>query len=311
MEKVKDLLWEPGMDVKELVDKLGKVGFQSVALARASDIIVKMKREGVKIFFTFTSNMLTSGLRGFFAQLIKLGMADVVVTTIGGLEEDIMKALGEEFLIGTFRSDDVALHERGMNRVGNLLIPNDSYVKFESSIKPMLKKLYKKQKRWSGVELLREIGLMLDDKNSVLYQAAQKGVPVFCPAITDGAFGFHLFMFQQEHPDFVLDVVRDFRDLIGSTSYDEKKGIIALGGGVAKHHAILGLMINGGADYAVYITTARETSGSLSAATTDEAKSWGKISDNADAVTVNGEVSVLFPLAMVKALETLRKEKLV
>lgn len=308
MEYVEDLVWKKGMDVSTLVGGLGKVGFQSVGVGRAADIIARMKREKVKIFFTFTSNMVTSGLRGFFAQLVKLGMADVIVTTVGGIEEDIMKALGEKFLIGTFRSDDVALHEKGMNRVGNLLIPNDSYVRFEGTMGPLLEKLYEKGRRWPVTELLREIGLMLDDENSILYQAARKNVPVFCPAITDGAFGFHLFMFQQDHPDFMVDVVKDFHELLASTSHDEKKGIIALGGGVSKHHAILGLMINGGADYAVYMTTARETSGSMSAATTDEAKSWGKIADNADAVTVNGEASILFPLAMIRALETLTEE---
>mgnify|MGYP004004080291 CR=1 FL=1 len=61
-----------------------------------------MKKDNAKIFLTFTSNMVTSGLRGFFAQIVKLGMADVIVTTVGGIEEDIMKATGEKFKIGKF-----------------------------------------------------------------------------------------------------------------------------------------------------------------------------------------------------------------
>ena len=311
MEKVEDLKWKKGISVKELVEKLGRVGFQSIELSRASDVIVKMKRENAKIYFSFTSNMVTSGLRGFFAQLIKLGMVDVIVTTVGGIEEDLMKAKGESFLIGRFRSNDVELHEKGMNRVGNLLIPNDAYVKFEGSMAKMIRKLYKKKKGYAVSEFLHELGLMIRDEDSILYQAARKNVPIFCPAITDGALGFHLFMFQQDHPDFIIDVVKDFQNLLGSSTYDEKKGIIALGGGVSKHHAILGLLINGGADYAVYMTTAREVSGSMSAATTDEAKSWGKIKDNSEAATVNGDVSILFPLAMMKALDVLSEEGLV
>jgi len=311
MHFVEDLKWEKGISVSSLMDKLGKVGFQSVELGRASDIIVKMKKEGAKIFLSFTSNMVTSGLRGFFAQLIKLKMANVIVTTVGGIEEDMMKAAGERFLISRFRSDDVEFHEKGMNRVGNLLITNDSYIRFEGELKHMLERLYKKKKRYAVSELLREIGLMLDDEGSILYQAAKNNVPVFCPAITDGAFGFHLFMFQQDHPDFIVDVVKDFHNLLAASNHDEKKGIIALGGGVSKHHAILGLMISGGADYAVYMTTAREVSGSMSAATTDEAKSWGKIKDNSDAATVNGDVSILFPLAMMKALDSLSEEGII
>jgi len=296
------------MKVRELVKDLGRCGFQGVELNRAVECIAKMKREGAKIYLTFTSNMTTSGLRGFFAQLIELGMVDVVITTVGSIEEDIMKAIGEEFLIGNYSADDVGLHEKGINRVGNLLIRNESYERFESYMLEILNKLYKKKNRYSVTEMLREIGLMINDKRSILYQAARKNIPIFCPAITDGAFGFHLFMFQQDHKDFIVDVIKDFAELIFSTTHDDKKGIIALGGGVSKHHAILGTLINGGADYAVYMTTAHEYSGSLSGATTREAKSWGKIKDNADAVTVIGDVSVFFPLAMMAVLDILSDE---
>lgn len=302
---VKDLSWKKGMTVKELVEEYGQVGFQSVELARATKTIVKMHRAGAKVFLTFTSNMMTSGLRGFFAQIVAKGMADVLVTTVGGIEEDIMKAMGEKFIIGDFSSNDVALHEKGVNRVGNLFVTNESYCNFENTMMPMLDKIYAQKKRWPVSELLREIGLQLDDEHSVLYQAAKNNVPIFCPAITDGSLGFHLFMYQQKHPDFIVDVVQDFKNILFATTHDDIKGIIALGGSISKHHAILACLLNGGAEYAVYMTTARSSSGSMSGATTDEAKSWGKVKDDSDAVTVIGDVSINFPLAMMAALEEL------
>jgi deoxyhypusine synthase len=310
MVQVKDLHWKKDMRVSELVDSYENVGFQSVELYRASEVIVKMKKDSAKVFLTFTSNMVTSGLRGFFAQLIELGIADVLVTTVGGLEEDIMKATGEVFSIGNFNTDDVELHERGINRVGNLLIQNQSYMNFEDMITDILRKLYAKQNRWSVSEMLREIGLLLDDQNSILYQAAKNNVPVFCPAITDGAFGFHLFLFQQENPDFIVDVVKDFGNILLTTSYDDRKGVIALGGSISKHHAILATLLNGGAEYAVYMTTAHRTSGSMSGANTSEAKSWGKVKDESDIATVIGDVSITFPMAMTRALDELYEEGL-
>ncbi len=310
MVKVKDFKWRKGITVKEIVDLYKQVGYQSVELSRASEIFVKMKKNNSKIFLTFTSNMVTSGLRGFFAQLVELGMTNVIVTTVGGIEEDIMKSLGENFKIGSFAQDDVELHEKGINRVGNLLIKNESYMKFEDWIMPVLKKLYEKKKKWAVSELLKEIGLILNDENSILFQCAKNNVPIFCPAITDGAFGFHLYLFQQKHKDFIVDVVEDFGNILLSTSYDEKKGVIALGGGVSKHHAILCTLLNGGANYAVYMTTAHKTSGSMSGATTEEAKSWGKVKDEADIATVIGDATIMFPLAMIKALEDLDKENL-
>ncbi len=298
------------MTVKQLAESFHQIGFQSTELAGAADVIVKMKKDSAKIFLTFTSNMVTSGLRGFFAQLIKLGMADVIVTTVGGIEEDIMKATGEKFAIGSFSVDDVELHEKGVNRVGNLFITNESYMNFEDWITPVLDQLYQKQARWTVSELLHEIGLLLNDEHSILYQAAKHNVPIFCPAITDGAFGFHLYLFQQKHKDFIVDVVKDFGNILLVTNYDEKKGVIALGGSISKHHAILCTLLNGGAEYAVYMTTAHKTSGSMSGATTDEAKSWGKVKDASDVATVIGDVTIMFPLAMIKALEQLSEEGL-
>ncbi len=311
MEKIEDLRWEKGLKVDEFVERLGNVGFQSIELARASENIVKMVKNNARIFLTFTSNMVTSGLRGFFAQLVEYGIPSVIVTTVGSIEEDIMKAKGEKFIIGDFQSDDVELHEKGMNRVGNIFVKNESYMRFEDQIMPMLKKLYDKKPRWTVSEMLHEIGLMLDDDNSILYQAAKNDVPVFCPAITDGAFGFHLYLFQQDHKDFVVDVVADFGRILLATSPDDKKGVIALGGGVSKHHAILSTLLNGGAEYAMYMTTAHHSSGSMSGATTKESKSWGKVKDDSDAVTVIGDVSILFPLAMVRALDMLDEDGII
>ena len=308
MAHVKDIIWKNGISVKDIVESFGNVGFQSVELAQAKETIVKMKRAGAKIFLTFTSNMMTSGLRGFFAQLIRLRMADVIVTTVGGLEEDLMKSLGERFVLGDFQTDDVALYEKGVNRVGNIFVKNESYCRFEDAIMPMLEKMYQKKKVWAVSDMLKEIGMMVDDAGSVLHQAARNGIPIFCPAITDGAFGFHLYMFQQKHPDFMVDVVGDFKNILLSASHDDVLGLISLGGGVSKHHAILSCLLNGGLDYAVYMTTARSSSGSMSGATTKEAKSWGKIKDDSDAVTVIGDVSVTFPLAMMAALDDLEKE---
>src|SRR3989338_6035352 len=310
MQTVQDLKWKKGMKVSELVNDMSQVGFQSIELSKGVDTVIKMKKNGAKIFLTFTSNMATSGLRGFFAQLITLKIPNVIVTTVGGLEEDIMKSSGEKFIIGDFNSDDIELYEKGINRVGNIYITSETYCKFEDAIQPILQKLYEKKPRWAVSEMLREIGLMLNDDSSILYQAAKNDVPIFCPAITDGALGFHLFIFPQKHPDFVIEVVKDFQNILFSVTQDDKKGLISLGGSVSKHHAILAGLLNGGIDYAVYMTTARYSSGSMSGATTNEAKSWGKVKDDSDVVTVIGDVTITFPLMMIPVLDKLSEEGL-
>ena len=310
MKKVKDFIWKADMSVEECVDSFGSLGFQAVELNHAVDVVLKMKRAKAKIFLTFTSNMVTSGLRGFFAQLCKLKIPNILVTTSGAIEEDIMKAVGEDFEISNFYADDTQLHERGENRVGNLIIRNESYMKFEDQMSSYLAKIYEKKKRISVSELLYEIGLVLNDKNSILYQASKNNIQIYCPGIADSSFGFHLFMFQQKHPDFMVDTLQDMEKVVTNLSFDEKKGLISLGGSISKHYAVFSALLSGGFDYAVYMTTSHASSGSMSGATTQEAKSWGKIKDDAEAATVNGDVSITFPLLMTSVLEKMKKQGL-
>jgi len=324
MKKVKDLIWKPNMTVEEMVDSFGSLGYQAVELSEAAKVVMKMKRTNAKIFLTFTSNMVTSGLRGFFAQLCKLQIADILVTTSGAIEEDIMKSFGDTFEVISFNADDTALHERGENRVGNLLIHTSSYMKFEDKMSEILTKIYNSRKtpinseiegapagvRISASELLHEVGLMIDDENSILAQASKNNIPIYCPGIADSSFGFQLYMFQQKNPDFIVDVIKDMERVTTDLSFDEKKGLISLGGSISKHYAIFSAQLSGGFDYAVYMTTSHASSGSLSGATTQEAKSWGKIKDDGEAATVNGDVCITFPLMMDSVLNKMKKEGL-
>jgi deoxyhypusine synthase len=311
MKKVKDFLWKPNMSLEECVDSFDSLGYQATELSEAVKVILKMKRSNSKIFLTFTSNMVTSGLRGFFAQLCKLKIPNILVTTSGAIEEDIMKALGEEFELSSFYADDTSLHERGENRIGNLVIRNESYMKFEDKMNEILSEIYKKQQRISTSDLLNEVGLMLDDENSILYQAAKNNIPIYCPGIADSSFGFHLFMFQQKNKDFIVDTIWDMQRVITDLSFDDKKALISLGGSISKHYAIFAALMSGGFDYAVYLTTSHASSGSVSGATTQEAKSWGKLKDDAEAATVNGDVSITFPLIMSSVLDKMKKENLI
>jgi deoxyhypusine synthase len=300
---VEDFTWERGISAAKLLERIGSVGYQASELKKAADIIIRMKKRKAKVFLSFTSNMASSGLRGLFAQMIEAGIPDVVVTTVGTIEEDFIKARRGKFFVGSFEEDDKKLGDEGINRIGNILVPSGDYEDFEKALKKALKEIIKPGSAITPSELIRELGKYCEaDENSILYQAYKSKVPIYCPAITDGSFGFQLQELRNS-VDFQIDVVKDMKNIVLEASPKDEIGLIVLGGGVAKHHAILANLTNGGADYAVYITTASPYSGSLSGATTEEAKSWGKIKSSSDAVTVHGDASVLFPLAMCYVFE--------
>lgn len=84
------------------------------------------------------------------------GQVDAIVTTAGGVEEDLIKCLAPTF-IGDFNLDGRTLRENGINRIGNLLVPNDNYCKFEDWVMPILDAMLKEQKE--KVHLLQLHGL--------------------------------------------------------------------------------------------------------------------------------------------------------
>lgn len=74
-----------------------------------------------------------------------LSQVDCIVTTAGGFEEDLIKCLAPTF-IGDFQLDGKNLRDKGINRIGNLLVPNDNYCLFEDWVMPKLDAMLEEQK---------------------------------------------------------------------------------------------------------------------------------------------------------------------
>ena len=72
-------------------------------------------------------------------------MVDCIVVTCGGIEEDLMKCLAPHYL-GEFSMPGKELFEQGFNRQGNLLVPNNNYVKLHDWMMPILEKMSEEQK---------------------------------------------------------------------------------------------------------------------------------------------------------------------
>lgn len=139
---------------------------------------------------------------------------------------------------------------------------------------------------------------------------SQNGIPVFCPALTDGSLGDMLFFHSYKTPTpLVIDIVADIRKINDLSMKAPKAGMVILGGGVCKHqiaNSMLFVSAHGrtahcrcgadkawhsqqrnGADFSVYINTGNEFDGSDGGARPDEAVSWGKIKIGAEAVKVS------------------------
>jgi len=294
MKEIKDIKLSKNITVKELTKQLADSGFQAQNVGKAIDIIKEMIKNDAVIFLSFTSNMAASGLRGIIISMIKSGKIKAIVTSSGSIDEDIIRAK-LPYLQGSFEADDAKLGKEGINRMGNIFVPNDRYEYLEQWTSKVLEETYKEKKSFTPSGLLENIGKKIEGE-SFIKAAAESNVPIYCPGITDGAFGMQLAFFKKKHNDFEIDALSDFNNIINQTmQYDKTAGII-LGGGISKHHAIISNLMNNGFDYAVYVNSSSPYRGSLSSATTEEAKSWGKVKENAKSVTIHGDAAVIFPL---------------
>lgn len=306
---IEDYMFSETLSINELVLQMEKAwGFTAGKLATGVGILERMNREkGCVKFLSFTGNLVATGTRGAIKELVKRRLVDVLVTTCGTLDHDIARCW-KDYYRGSFVMNDSKLRDEGINRLGNVLVPNDSYgTIIEEKINELLNDLWKKGiKELSSSELCREIGLRICNETSILYWAARNNMPVYVPGVTDGAVGYHLWLFSQDH-DFKMNLLKDSGQLNETVFTAKKTGALLIGGGISKHHTLWWNQFRDGLNYAVYISTADEWDGSLSGARPREAVSWGKINEKADRIMIEGDASLIFPIIVNALIERLKK----
>ncbi|KAH6900154.1 Deoxyhypusine synthase [Thelonectria olida] len=326
-QKVEDLdfnKFKGPVSAEDLFEGMRHMGFQASSMCEAvriiNDMVSNKSRisyqytcitldpetgDKTTIFLGYTSNLISSGLRGVFRWLVEHNHVSAIVTTAGGVEEDFIKCLADTY-VGSFSTPGADLRRKGLNRIGNLIVPNANYCAFEDWVVPILDKMLEEQEaskgteeeiNWTPSKVIHRLGKEINDERSVYYWAYKNNIPVFCPALTDGSLGDMLYFhtFKSSPLQLKIDLVEDIRRINTISVRAKRAGMIVLGGGVVKHHIANACLMRNGAESAVYINTAQEFDGSDAGARPDEAVSWGKIKIGADSVKVYLEATACFP----------------
>jgi deoxyhypusine synthase len=301
--KIRGYDFNKEFSAKEFFESYKDTGFQATNLGKAIALVKEMQKQKASIMLGFTSNIGTAGTRDIITYLVRNKLVHFLVTSTGGLEEDIIKVHGD-FLHGSFNADGGDLRKKGVNRTGNIFVPNERYIWYEEYCRETLEKVYsdnkKSKKPVSSIEIIKALGRGLEGlpkaEESFTYWAYKNNIPLLCEPINDGATGDHLYFFKKDHPDFVVDLVREVEEIYDFVLNQEKIGAIILGGSVPKHFIMNACMLREGADYTIYINTGYEGEGSNAGASVEEAKSWGKASADENNVKVWGEASLVFPI---------------
>jgi len=294
---VKDISIKKDDSIQSIFDQMSKSGgFESRNLVEGLDILCTMIEDKTCLrFLSFVAAITSTGLRGIIKDMIKNKMFDVVITTCGALDHDIARYFSN-YLEGSFTLDDNELADKHIHRLGNVLVPMESYGPIiEEKMQAFLEKEYKSgKKEMSTSDITKMIGKNLGE-GSFLYWAHKNNIPIIVPGIMDGAVGSQIWLFTQKHHDFKLNVAADGDLLSGLIFKAKKSGALMIGGGISKHHTLWWNQYRDGLDYAVYITTAQEFDGSLSGALIREAISWGKVTQKAKQTTIHAEATTILP----------------
>jgi deoxyhypusine synthase len=294
---VKDVEINSDTTIENIFEELSTSGgFEAVNLSNGLEILEEMIQDEKCVkFISFVGAVISTGLRGIIKDMLKNNWFNVAITTCGALDHDIARHYAH-YKEGSFTMDDRELADQNIHRLGNVLVPMESYGPLiEEKMQEFLEEEYQKGvKEMSSADICKMIGRHLGE-DSFLHWAFRNNIDVIVPGIMDGAVGSQIWMFSQKHNDFKLNLLEDANLLSGIIFKAEKSGALMIGGGISKHHTLWWNQYREGLDYAFYITTAQEFDGSLSGALVREAISWGKVTQKARETTLHAEVTTILP----------------
>ncbi|MFX1257194.1 MAG: deoxyhypusine synthase family protein [Promethearchaeota archaeon] len=295
LKKVNQFKITDDINIVKLINSLKDTGFNAKRLALACNIYKEMvdDKDCVK-FFGLAGALVPAGMQGIIHDFVEEGFIDVLVTTGANLTHDIAETLGYHHLQGEFNIrdfDDVDLYEKEINRIYDVLLPNQVY----EGIEDFLAQLKIPGNDVAVSTFLKFLGQQMpENSNSILKICAEKDIPIFCPAFTDSGLALQLGFLHQK---LNLNHFKDMLQMVNLAWDAKKSGICIIGGGVPKNFIMQSLQFcPSSAFYAIQITMDRPEPGGLSGATLREAISWGKVNEKANYSTVICDATIALPL---------------
>ena len=322
--------------VSQLLAEMGRTAYQGRKLGEAVEVWEAMLNEkDLVIIMGFSGSMSTAGQWNIINWLIENRYIDILVSTGANVSEDIVDAMGLGYWQGGHYANDLELLKADINRYYDVYGKETDYREMELLMTEGLMTL-KTDYPYTSAELLHLFGKFLYKKKvkRIVATAANHNVPVFCPAITDSAYGEAFLMAKNQGHTIILDQVKEFDQLVSIGEKTKNVGVIYIGGGVPKDFTQLlaisvsprtmdegvpgrkGFRRKGLKEYyyphkyAIQITTDSPQWGGLSGCTLEEAISWGKIDEGGKRAVCYCDATIALPLmthALNERVKTRRK----
>jgi deoxyhypusine synthase len=313
--------------IHEAVEAMGETAFQGKNLSIALDIWIKMIENDATILLGLAGAMVPAGMKAIISYLIQSRFIDCLVSTGANLFHDSHEALGYHHYQGASNVDDILLKEQNIDRIYDVFASELEFQQTDKLVGKFAREHFS-NRNVTTREFLYHWGKFLQSKskikNSIVINAAEHHIPIYCPAVADSSIGIGIAVEKYKNPfEFQFDVIKDVIETSKIVANSSSTGVIYLGGGTPKNFiqqtevvvAIWGEECEGH-KYAIQLTADAPHWGGLSGCTFEEAQSWGKIAKDANMVSVATDVTIGLPILVaalhdkVKALKIQpRKQK--
>ncbi|MFN0124811.1 MAG: deoxyhypusine synthase family protein [Blastocatellia bacterium] len=303
--------------VPGLLEKMENISFQGRNLAVAHQLWLQMLAENALVIMGLSGALIPAGMRRLVAYLIKNRLIDVLVCTGANLYHDLHETLGRYHYIGDTLTSDLELQEQMVDRIYDTFASEEEFREANEWIGGFAAQLDNTH-AYSTREFLHLLGRELSEiatEDGILTSAFKSRVPIFCPAITDSAFGVSIALSRIEKRNpFQFDPLQDVVELGNIVSKVRSTGVLFFGGGTPKtfvqQSESTASMLTGqprGHKFAVQITTETPHYGSYSGAEFDQAQAFGRLAKNARSVTVRCDATIAMPILVTSLSQTASK----
>lgn len=306
--------------------------FNAAVLVDAAEAYRSHLAQGGKMLLAMAGAMSTAELGLSLGEMIRQGKVHAICTTGANLEEDIFNLVAHNHYrrVPHYRnlSDDeeLALREHGLNRVTDTCIPEEEAMRrIERQVLKYWQEADRQGQRHFPYEymymLIRNCNIReffeIDPKDSWVYAACQKNLPIFTPGWEDSTLG-NIFVANVVRGDVSniqvvksgLEQMAALIDWYRQTSKDQSIGFFQIGGGIAGDFPIcvVPLIMQDLREkcrlwgYFCQISDSTTSYGSYSGAVPNEKITWGKLDRNTPRFVIESDASIVAPLLFAYVL---------
>jgi len=300
--------------------------FNAAVVVDAAEAYLAHLERGGKMFLTMAGAMSTAELGISLAEMIRQGKVRGICTTGANLEEDIFNLVAHDHYkrVPNYRNlsdaEEVALRDRGMNRVTDTCIPEEEAMRrIERQVLKLWQTADREKQRYFPFEYMYQLirsnhiqeYFEIDPKDSWVVAACEQNLPIFTPGWEDSTLG-NIFVANVVRGDVstfqvVKSGVEQMACLIQwyrQNSAKQSIGFFQIGGGIAGDFPIcvVPLITQDLREkcrlwgYFCQISDSTTSYGSYSGAVPNEKITWGKLEAATPRFVIESDASIVAPL---------------